>query len=278
MSVNSVPAILEKVYFNEIDSPLLAYRRNVASQDGEDGIIDKIFDVVGTKNKYCIEFGAWDGKHLSNCWNLIANQNWGGCFIEGNAEKYGQLERNIAQYSHVVCVNTFIDVDGDNCLDRVLERCGAPLQPDFLSIDVDGVDYHIWASLTRYSPRVVVIEFNPSVPNDVIFVQASNLQINQGSSLLALILLAKQKGYELVCCTTCNAFFVQRDLYGLFGIVNNGINVMYRPISDGRIFHGYDSYIFVTGMPKMLWSDIPVNSSDFQVIPEVMRRFGDAQR
>lgn len=50
---------------------LLDYRRNVTSQCGEDGIIEKIFEMIGARNKWCVEFGAYDGKHLSNSYNLI---------------------------------------------------------------------------------------------------------------------------------------------------------------------------------------------------------------
>lgn len=34
--------------------------KNVYSQNGEDGIIEKIFEVIGTISRICIEFGAWD--------------------------------------------------------------------------------------------------------------------------------------------------------------------------------------------------------------------------
>jgi len=37
------------------------YAYNVYSQFGEDGIIKKIFEILGTLSKVCIEFGAWDG-------------------------------------------------------------------------------------------------------------------------------------------------------------------------------------------------------------------------
>ena len=36
-------------------------RRNVTSQAGEDGLIQRIFSMIGAANKWCVEFGAWDG-------------------------------------------------------------------------------------------------------------------------------------------------------------------------------------------------------------------------
>ena len=42
-----------------------------------------------------------------------------------------------------------------------------------------------------------------------------------GSSSLFLYGLAKQKGYELICCTTTNCFFIKKDLFHLFKITDN---------------------------------------------------------
>ena len=43
-------------------------RRNVTSQAGEDGLIQRIFSMIGASNKWRVEFGAWDGRHFSNSW------------------------------------------------------------------------------------------------------------------------------------------------------------------------------------------------------------------
>ena len=268
---------LEKVNFFEIESPLLNYRYNKVSQDGEDGIIERMLEIISPINNYCVEFGAWDGKYFSNCYNLI-EKKWHGCFIEGNSDKYQNLIATYSGNNDVICLNKFVEFEGQNSLDNILHEISAPVDLDFISIDVDGNDYYIWESLTKYQPRSLVIEFNPTVPNDVIFVQAKSNKINQGCSLHALIMLGKEKGYELVCCTGWNAFFVKKELFELFGIKNNTINSLYQPICDGRIFHGYDSEIFVTGMPKLIWSNIDIDSRKLQVLPKYKRHFRDSQR
>lgn len=43
---------------------LLKFAKNVASQVGQDGIFEKMFEIIGINNRWCVEFGAWDGKHL----------------------------------------------------------------------------------------------------------------------------------------------------------------------------------------------------------------------
>lgn len=271
------PHRLEQVDFFQVQSPLSRYAANVASQSGEDGIIQRIFQLLPAAHRYFVEFGAWDGKFLSNCWNLAANAQWQGCFIEANDKKFESLTANHGANDKIRCVNRFVEFEGPNSLDSILQSQGAPQDFDLLSIDVDGTDYFIWESLREHRPHVVVIEFNPTIPNDVVFVQPKSSAVNQGCSLLALIVLGKEKGYELVCCTGWNAFFVRAEHYPLFGIRSNAIFDLYKPVCDGRIFHGYDSFVYTTGMPRLMWAGVGVQSGDIQILPPSMRRFGDAQ-
>ena len=64
------------------------FEKKIVSQNGEDGIIEEIIRRLNLINLWCCEFGAWDGKYLSNNYNLIQNKKWGGAFIEGNSEKF----------------------------------------------------------------------------------------------------------------------------------------------------------------------------------------------
>src|ERR1700722_15157710 len=56
----------------------------VFSQNGEDGIIQEIFNRIGTTNKYFIEFGVEDGLEC-NTTNLLYKK-WSGLWIEGSPE------------------------------------------------------------------------------------------------------------------------------------------------------------------------------------------------
>jgi len=271
------PHINHQVTFFNVESPLLKHSHNVASQNGEDGIIEHIFGLIPTtSDKHCVEFGAWDGKHLSNCYNLISNKGWHGLFIEANAKKFSQLLLNHGTNQKVVCLNRYVEFHGDNSLDHLIAQSLFPADFDLLSIDIDGADYFVWESLNNYLPKVVVIEFNPSIPNDVVFVQGKDMRLNQGASLLSLILLGKQKGYELICATACNAIFVRSEFYSLFQLRSNHITTLH-PSAGGRIFHGYDSTIFTCGMPRLLWSGVDIKTEDLQVLPVSLRNFGDSQ-
>ena len=74
------------------------FGHNVHSQFGEDGIIEKVFQILGTTSKRCIEFGAWDGFHLSNTANLWT-KGWAGVLIEANSAKYRELVKNVQPYN-----------------------------------------------------------------------------------------------------------------------------------------------------------------------------------
>jgi len=266
---------LEFYNFQTVDSPLSKYKRNVTSQSGEDGIIARILELIQPPNRFCVEFGAWDGIKHSNCYNLIKNCGWGGVLIEADGKKYEELAKTYEDTPQATTVNRLVAFEGSHALDNILDEFSAPTEIGVLSIDVDGNDYYIWESLTRHSAEVVVIEFNPTVPNDVLFVQDKSLEVNQGCSLLALIMLGKDKGYELAACTDYNALFVKRDKLEVLGVKSNFITSMFVPQQDGRIFQGYDGTVHVVGMTRLIWKGgepgIPVTSEDFQVLPKSMR-------
>ena len=52
-----------------------------------------------------------------------------------------------------------------------------------MSIDIDGNDYHIFQGLKVYRPKLILIEFNPTIPNEINFVQQKNVKINQEISI-----------------------------------------------------------------------------------------------
>jgi len=254
---------------------LAEFKSDVTSQWGEDGIIRRIFDVLPESSGWCVEFGAWDGKHFSNTYNLIANENWSGVLIEANEEKFGELVRNYAGNLAAHCVNRFVDIEGENCLDNILSEIDIPKDFDLLSIDVDSCDYHVWESVKHFQPKLVIVEFNPSIPNDIFFVQDPNFEFNHGNSLCALIELGKQKGYELIATTNTNGFFIRSTYFGLFGIDDNSINKMRddQPYAT-KILQLYDGTLLTVGMTKMIWRDMEIGIDQLQVLPPMLRRFG----
>jgi hypothetical protein len=46
---------------NPASNYLSKFAENVTSQDGEYGIVQKILEIIGIRNKWVVEIGAWDG-------------------------------------------------------------------------------------------------------------------------------------------------------------------------------------------------------------------------
>jgi hypothetical protein len=234
---------------------LMKYLKNITSRDGEDGVIHQIFEIMGVNNPWCVEFGAWDGKYLSNTYDLIAHKDWNGVLIEMSKDRFEDLKETYKGNDKAHLINQMIGFDAQSdSIDFILGKTDIPQNLDLMSIDIDGNDWHVWDSMQTYRPRLVLIEFNPSIPNDVLYIQERNFEQQRGCSLRALIELGKLKGYELVCATAINGLFVVSEEFDKFGISDNSIDAMYTPVVDGRIFHGYDSSIHVIGMQKLLWN------------------------
>lgn len=197
---------------------LLKFRKDVFSQNGEDGVIEKIFEELGTKTKLCCEFGAWDGVHLCNVRNLIINKGWYGVLIEGDPLKYQEIEKNYAR-DQFFAINAFVDAD-KNSLGKLLSSCEriTNLDIDFLSVDIDGLDYLILERLD-IRPRVICIEVNAGHnPTDNTFIPKSIAENNIGQSLAYFTNTAKKMGYSLVCYSG-NAFFVKSELLSTSNLV-----------------------------------------------------------
>jgi len=254
------------------------HKRNVASQFGEDGIIQEVVAILGLdrgSDRWCIEIGAWDGYRFSNTWNLIVNGGWHGVLIEGDTKRFAELEKRYAGMARVTTVRAWVDVKGVHSLDRILlAATKLPGDIDLLSIDIDGADWHVWKRLEAYRPKIVVIEFNPSIPNDVHFVQAADCTVHQGSSLAALIALGKEKGYELVVTTTVNAVFVVADMFERFGIRDNRIDAMHTNGElESRLFQLYDGTLVLAGCKRLIWSKIDIDPERLQVLQPAERTF-----
>lgn len=241
------------------------------SQNDEDEIIKYILTTINDSTNYCVEFGAWDGIKGSNSYYFIQNKNFSSVLIEGNKKKHADLVHNMKDYN-AVCLCKYVSFDGDNKLDNILAQTDVPQNFSFLSIDIDGNDYHIWESLNNYRPKAVIIEFNPSISNEVDFVQPKNMSLNQGSSALALVRLAKEKGYELVATNINNCFFVDKQYYNLFQIEDNSLHNIRTDLSHVTyIFNGYDGHVFIRGYNKLELYSLPYDEKRMQMIPSFLQ-------
>lgn len=181
------------------------FENKVYSQNGEDGIIEYIFDVVGSDSGILVEIGVQDGKE---------------CNTRYMAEKDGfyNIMFDSDYYPNPLIIEQYFTAENIN---QVFDGMGMHKNIDLLSIDIDSNDLWVWNALSdEYKPRLVVIEYNAKVPPteaktvvydpDLVWDGSDYV----GASLKALWYVAKKKGYSLVYCENrgVNAFFVRDDL------------------------------------------------------------------
>lgn len=187
------------------------------SQNDEDGIVQEIFRRIGTTDRRFFEFGA--GDPLCNTGTYLLLSGWSGEWVDASPLAIREIQskfRAWLQSGHLRVSQSFITPDNINALMKHL-----PQEFDFLVIDIDGNDYHVWKAITA-KPRVVMIEYNATFrPPDAVvqpyvkepFWRGENFY---GASLNALEYLGREKGYCLVACNFAgtNAFFVRETLVG----------------------------------------------------------------
>jgi hypothetical protein len=174
----------------------------VYSQCGEDGVLQNIYECIGTTNKTFVEFGAWDGQHLSNTANLRLNHGWTGLLMEGSDRACGEMVKQ-----------EFVNAEN---VEALFAKYGVPETFDLLSVDIDGNDYWVWKAIERFTPRVVVVEYNIFFALDAactIEYRADHVwdeTAYHGASLAAFHKLGAEKGYTLVHTDSWapNAFFI----------------------------------------------------------------------
>jgi hypothetical protein len=195
---------------------LTAFELRVFSQNGEDGVLAEILRRIGVAGGGFVEFGVHDGTE-GNTVFLAQVLGWAGVYLEADAAAFAALERRWAASARVRTVHAAVEPD---TVQALFAGAGVPEEPDVVSIDVDGNDYWIWRALTRYRPRIVVIEYNGALDPASRRVMPYSRDFAwdhtsaYGASLGALEDLGAEKGYRLVHTELAgvNAFFVRDDL------------------------------------------------------------------
>jgi len=183
---------------------LFNFEKRVFSQFYQDGILEKIFELIGVTNKYFVEFGSnGTDTGLGNSAYLRKALGFDGLLMDGteNPEAIYDLK------------NEFISAENIN---ELLEKYKVPKVFDFLSIDIDGEDFWVAGSvdLEKFKPRVVSIEFNPDIPPPRAIIQIHQQDWvwsgddRYGCSITAAKDLLNHMGYTLVAASGVDAIFI----------------------------------------------------------------------
>lgn len=197
-------------------SGLKEFEYDVTSQNGEDGVLRELFRRLQIQKGSCVEFGAWDGRHLSNTWDLWHNRHWRTLLIEGDSAKYQVLRTATAGHDNVTALQRFVDSSGRDSLESILVEAEFHRELDLLSIDIDGDDLAVFESLRSVRPKIVVIEYNPTFPVEFVFQQQPGDRF--GSSAAAVLLSAHRASYRLAHATKTNLILVDSDHFSKLGM------------------------------------------------------------
>jgi hypothetical protein len=200
--------------------PLAEFECGLLSQNGEDGLLEAIFQVIGFQTRSVVEFGfaATEASFL----NLALAHDLDAYFMDGSNGtcRLASALFRVMGRRRMHVTRTFITAENIN---EVIAGMGLSGELDALSIDVDGNDYWIWRALDVVSPRLIVAEYNdrlgPSATVTIAYDPSFDFarsphEFYQGASLAALEKLGRQKGYRLIGCESSgtNAFFLRNDI------------------------------------------------------------------
>ncbi|MEK6744520.1 MAG: hypothetical protein AABZ15_12980 [Nitrospirota bacterium] len=193
------------------------------SQNGEDGITDFLTRQVRDPNRYFVEIGASDGTENNSSWLAVARR-WRGLMVEGDPAK--------ADYCKFLMGGLAVGVEVENrfvtreSIAELYGRFETP-NPDFFSLDIDGIDWHIASALLDlgFRPKIFVVEYNScfgperaiTIPYrpDFNFQIAHPTNLYYGVSIRAWRKLLESHGYRFVTVETngVNAFFVLPEFF-----------------------------------------------------------------
>ena len=186
-------------HFNKME--LFKYEKRIYSQNGEDGILEKLINDLAITNKESLEIGS--GNTLEcNTRNL---SDWIRTYFDKDFEdKFNRL------YKHKVTEDNINNLINYYNLNNI----------SLLSIDIDGQDFYLWKNLSNASPIILVIEYNCRIPSKYSYVMKRDINyewdmenINYSSSVGAIYKLGIEKGYSLVGSNSngVNLYFVRND-------------------------------------------------------------------
>jgi len=194
-------------WIQELKNIRLADAKNsgIFSQFGEEPLYDFIFENIGVKNKFLVDFGAGGlGQSMSNSRYLL-NKGWEGLLMDGEGDPNKDIKTEFITQENII---------------ELFEKYKVPIEFDFLSIDIDGNDYWVLKKiLEKYSPRMICAEFNGTIDNEVSKTIKYNPTHNWGEddyygfSFKAGKKLGEEYDYSVVFqLHSTNMYFIRKDL------------------------------------------------------------------
>ena len=220
----------------------------IFSQNGEDGIIDFILEVLNLKDPKFIEIGVEDYVeantrllyHIRNSHGLIIDQSININKLSKNLDLWKGRIKVLKKSINPKNINEIIKYENFN------------KNLDLFSIDIDGLDFWVIKELPVNFAKICIAEYNPlfgseseiSVPNIENF-DRTNYHFSNlcwGVSLKGLISVMNEKNFTFLGANNLknNAFFINKDFEQLFKNVISDKNKELEKYTDHKFQESTD--------------------------------------
>ena len=210
-------------HFNVVRPQYPNYRQinqsfyKVFSQNGEDGILDYLVEMLSLKDLNFIEIGVGDYTEC-NTRLLYSLRYCKGLVIDSNENLTFNLQKYESFYKgSIEIINKKINLE--DFKEIIIKNNNV----DLFSIDIDGIDYWLLNELPYQYSKIMVAEYNPlfgskyeiTVPYDKNFDRTKYHYSNlcYGASIKAIKNLMEKKGFKLIGVNDLknNAFFLSEN-------------------------------------------------------------------
>lgn len=140
------------------------YEKSDQSENGEDGIINYIFEKLNIKSGVYLDIGSNGGIHNSNTFMLF-KKKWEGYYIESNKYIIKDLIENFKKYENKIrIINNDLIISKENLLQELLENEKINYNKfDLINIKYLNFEYELFKSLNKYRAKVLCIYINPVI-------------------------------------------------------------------------------------------------------------------
>lgn len=240
----------------------------VFSQNGEDGILDFIFEQLQLIKPNILEIGVGD---FTECNSKFANFfRSAGVYLLDSDKGLSQIYeryRSRRINSRFFFEQTWIDTANAK---EIFSRAKSKLATiDVLSIDIDGNDFWVLREIPLDGVQVIIVEYNPSLsdskPITVVYDPSFDRTKKHyswkyyGATLEAFQDLLEGRGFSFIGATSqgTNAFFVKSDFVNLFRkVIKNTSEYKNLDSREARNQEGALSFIDIRSEREIL-KDLP---------------------
>lgn len=220
----------------------------IFSQNGEDGIIDYILEILNINDPKFIEIGV-ENYIEANTRLLYHIRNSQGLIVDQSIDK-NKLNKNLDLWKGRIKVLKR-SVSPKN-INNIINYEQFNKNLDLFSIDIDGLDFWVIKELPANFAKICIAEYNPlfgseieiTVPDIENFDRTNYHYSNLcwGVSLKGLISIMKKKNFTFLGTNNLknNAFFINKDFEKLFKQVIPDENLKLEKYTDHKFQESRD--------------------------------------